>query len=303
MVKPGFFIIGAPKSGTTALYEYLDQHPDVYFPQKTVYYFCFDLTFRTPPIPESIYLNYYSHAPQNKAVGDGSVFNLLSPGAAEKIKTFNPEAKIIIMLRNPVEMVYSLHREHLSNGDETIEDFESALNAEPERRQGRLVPPFHNCPLEGLFYSTVAKYSEQVHRYKSVFSEDKIHIVFFDDFKADTGLEYRKVLKFLGLKEIIPSSLAVVNPSKVPRSKTYLNFLLNPPGFIKAAGRFLFPHHTRRREWMIDRLWNLNIKYKPYNPISMELKQRLLDLYRPDIINLGNLLHRDLSNWLKTDND
>ena len=299
MTKPNLFIVGAPKAGTTALYEYLDQHPDVYFPRKTIYYFCNDLTFRTPPIPESVYLGLFENTGKQKIIGEASVFNLLSPAAAQRIKAFNPEARIIIMLRNPADMVYALHNENLSNGDEMIEDFEAALDAESNRKQGKLIPPYHNAPLEALYYSEVAKYDEQVLRYKSVFMEDKIHIILFDDFKADTEAEYRKVLRFLGIEEIMPESLSVINPSHVPRSKAYLNFLLNPPGFIKAMGRALFPHHSRRRERMIDLLWGFNIKQKPRNPISDKMKQRLIDIYKDDIEKLGKLLNRDLSNWLK----
>jgi hypothetical protein len=299
MTKPNLFIVGAPKTGTTALYEYLDQHPDVYFPRKTIYYFCHDLTFRTPPISESVYLDIFANSGKQKIVGEASVFNLLSPGAAKKIKDFNPDARIIIMLRNPIDMVYSLHTENYSCGDDDIEDFETSLNAESGRKQGKRVPPHHNAPLEAVFYSEVAKFYEQVLRYRSVFAEDKLHIIFFDDFKADTEKEYRKVLKFLGVEEIMPASLEVVNPSKVPRNKTYLKFLLNPPGFIKAIGRTLFPHHSPRREKLIDFLWRFNNKYQPRKPISPELKQRLLGIYKEDIEKLGKFLNRDLSNWLK----
>src|SRR5580698_1501830 len=105
MLKPNFFIVGAPKSGTTSLYDYLKEHPQVFLPKKELYYFCYDLTFRTPPISENIYLKYYTDANNQKAVGDASVYYLLSPGAAKKIKDFNPEAKIIVMLRNPIQMV------------------------------------------------------------------------------------------------------------------------------------------------------------------------------------------------------
>src|ERR1700721_383119 len=108
MVKPNFFIVGAPKSGTSSLYHYLKEHPDVSIPKRVIYYFCYDLTFRTPPLPENIYLDYYAGSGNKKAIGDASVFYLLSPGAAKKIHDFNPEAKIIIMLRNPLQMVYSL---------------------------------------------------------------------------------------------------------------------------------------------------------------------------------------------------
>lgn len=213
MVKPNFFIVGAPKSATTALYEYLDKHPDVFFPKKSIYYFCYDLTFRTPPLPESVYLNYFRDTRSQKAIGDAAVYNLLSKDVAWKIKEFNPSAKIIIMLRNPLQMVYAQYHQNVANGDETIEDFEEALDAESNRRKGDLVPPYHNCPREALYYNTVANYYEQVLRYKSVFDLNKIHIILYDDFKADTRTEYQKVLKFLELEEILPDSFKVVNPS------------------------------------------------------------------------------------------
>lgn len=299
MVKPNFFIVGAPKSGTTTLYSYLEQHPDVFLAKKEIYYFCYDLGFRTPRPDENIYLNYFADARNQKIIGDASVFYLLSPGAAQQIKGFNPEAKVIIMLRNPVQMVYSLHSENLSNGDEDIESFESALDAEKSRRMGNHIPRYHNAPLEALYYSNVAKYYEQVLRYKSVFGEDKMHIIFFDDFIADTENEYRKVLKFLEIEDIMPASFGAKNPSKIVRSKAYLKFLKNPPEFVKAIGRFLFPHYSKRREWMLNRLWGLNRKYSPLQPLSNALKQRLVDIYKSDIEKLGKLLNRDLSNWLK----
>jgi hypothetical protein len=302
MVKPNFFIAGAPKSGTTSLYSYLKQHPYVYLAKKEIYYFCYDLTFRTPPLDESVYMSYFADARLQKAVGDASSYYLLSPGAAQRIKNFNPEAKIIIMLRNPIQMVYSLHSQLFFSGNETIKDFEKALDAEDSRRMGQLVPPYHRCPLEAMFYSSVAKYYEQVSRYKAVFPDNNMHIIFYDDFKANTEAEYRKVLKFLELDEIMPASFSVINPNKEPRSKVLLNFLVKPPGLIKSSGRFLFPHHSKRREWLMDRLWNLNMKFKPRKPLSTELKQRLVNMYKDDIEKLGVLLNRDLSNWLKLEN-
>ena len=150
------------------------------------------------------------------------------------------------MLRNPVQMVYSLHSQLVYNGDEPLENFEKALDAEPDRRAGKQIPPFHKCPLESLFYSTVAKYHEQISRYKAIFPESQMHIIFFEDFNFNTELEYRKVLEFLNLDMVIPESFEVVNANKSSRSKGYLNFLLNPPGFIKALGRFFFPHHSKK---------------------------------------------------------
>jgi hypothetical protein len=300
MLKPNFFIVGAPKSGTTSLYDYLKQHPDVFLPKKELYYFCHDLTFRTPPLRESIYLSYFTEARKQKAIGDASVYYLLSPGAAQKIKDFNPDAKIIIMLRNPAQMVYSLHSQLFSNGDETIESFKEAMDAESERKKGKLIPLYHRCPLEAMYYSEVAKYYEQVLRYKTVFGDANVHIIFFNDFTLHTEREYRKVLKFLELDEIMPDSFEVKNPNKGPRSRVFLSFLVQPPAFVKSIGKFLFPHHTKRREWLIDTLWGMNTKYKPRNPLTDELKQHLIAIYKEDVEKLEKLVNRDLSSvWLK----
>lgn len=299
MLKPNFFIVGAPKSGTTALYEYLKQHPDVFFDVKEICYFCPDLTLRTPHITESVYLSYYTNAGNQQAVGDGYVYHLLSKEAAKEIKAFNPDARIIIMLRNPVEMVYSLHAQHVFDGDELIENFEDALNAQSSKSLAERVPDYYKCPLESMDYSSVAKYYEQVLRYKSVFAEDKVHIILYDDFKLNPEQEYRKLLKFLGLKETMPNTFEVINPSHGVRSKSFRNFLINAPGGIKAMGRVFFPHHSKRRVWLMHKLWFLNSKSKTQKPLTEELKQRLVDMYKNDIQKLEKLLNRDLGNWLK----
>jgi len=300
MLKPNFFIVGAPKSGTTALYEYLKQHPQVYFPnQKEICYLCSDLTIRTPHLTEGEYLSYYAEATNQNAVGDGFVLHLLSKDAAKEIKAFNPDAKIIIMLRNPVQMVHSFHSQLVFNGDEPLDDFEKALDAEMDRRSGTRIPAYYRCPVEAFFYTSVAKYYEQVLRYKAIFGEDKLHIVLFEDFKSNTEQEYRKILQFLQLQEVMPNSFDVINANKGVRSRTFLSFLMSPPGFIKAIGRLLFPHHTKRRTWLMDILWSLNAKNKPRNLLTKELKQRLVDMYKGDIEQLGQLLNRDLSHWLK----
>lgn len=241
MPKPDFFIVGAPKSGTTSLYTYLKKHPDVFLPRKEISYFCHDLKFLYPKMRESIYLSYFSDAREQKAIGEASVLYMLSPGAAEGIKNFNPEAKIIIMLRSPAQMVYSLHSQQFYNGDEPIESFEKALDAESARRKGELIPPYHKCPQEAFYYSTVARYHEQILRYKAVFADDKIHIILFDDFRYNPEEEYRKVLKFLELDAIMPDTFEVINANKSPKSRAFLSFLINPPNFLKSLARMLFP--------------------------------------------------------------
>jgi hypothetical protein len=300
MRKTDFFIVGAPKSGTSALYTYLKAHPEVYLPKKEIYYFCSDLTFRTPAIPEDTYLSYYTKVTTEKAVGDASVYYLLSNKAATRIKEFNSQAKIIIMLRNPLDMVYSLHSQLLSNGDETIENFEDALAAEKSRVIGERVPSFHKCPREAFYYSQVAKYYEQVKQYKEVFDEQHLHIMFFDDFKKNAKEEYHKVLDFLQIERALPESFETVNPNKVSRNKAFLKFLVNPPNIIKKAGKIILPHHSARREWVIDKLWGMNTKYIARKPMSLETRIKLKGIYKEDIERLQSLINKDLSSWLNS---
>jgi len=194
------------------------------------------------------------------------------------------------MLRNPVQMIYSGYSQKVFNGDEPFTDLKSALDAETNRRSGKHIPTQRRCPVEAYFYSSFAKYYEQVMRYTSVFSEDKIHIILYDDFKANTGTEYGNVLKFLELEEIVPDSFNVINPNKSVRSKTYLQFLMNPGSIIKAVGRLFFPHHTKRRTWLMETLWAFNAKNEPRKPLTKNLHQRLLDMYKDDIEKTGETI-------------
>lgn len=299
MKKPDFFIVGAPKSATTSLFSYLKQHPDVFLPKKELYYFCYDLTFLAPPLPEDIYLSYYKEANTQKAVGDASVYYLASQHAAASIKKFNPDAKIIIMLREPVNMVYSLHSQLLANGDEELENFEEALAAEEQRIKNGKVNYYHQGPLEAVFYTHIAKYYDQVKRYLDVFGANKVHIILFDDFKRNPEAEYRKVLSFLGLRDIMPESFDTVNANKVNRSKALLRFTINPPKFVKVIGRVVLPHHSRRREKVVDALVKINTKYQSREPMKAETKEKLKDIYRGDVEKLQQLINRDLNHWLK----
>jgi len=299
MLKPDFFIVGAPKSATTSLFSYLKQHPDVFLPKKELYYFCYDLTFLAPPLTEDIYLSYYAEATNQKAVGDASVYYLVSPHAAESIKRFNSNARVIIMLREPASMVYSLHSQLLSNGDEVIENFEEALAAEEQRIEEGKVNYRHQGPLEAVFYTHIAQYYGQVKRYIDVFGKDKVHIILFDDFIKNPKEEYAKVLKFLEITEIMPQEFDTINPNKVTRSKALLRFIINPPDFVKRLGRVVLPHHSKRRQMVIDTLWKMNTKYEKREPIKPETREKLKAAYRGDIEKLQQLLNRDLSNWLK----
>ena len=142
MTLPNFFIVGAPKCGTTALYAYLAQHPDVFMSDpKEPHYFGSDLDFRYRRRPsDQQYRSYFAGAGDRRRIGEGSVWYLYSECAADEIGQAVPDARIIVMLRDPVEMIPSLHSQFVYNGHEDLA-LADALAAEEDRAQGRRIPP------------------------------------------------------------------------------------------------------------------------------------------------------------------
>ena len=205
---PDFFIVGAPKAGTTAMYEYLRTHPDLYLPErKELRFFGSDLDIRDrQQLTAEQYLAYFAPAPADALIGTAYVWYLYSRLAAEEIALFSPDARIIAMLRNPVSMLPALHGEHLANGNEDISDFTAALDAEPERRAGRRIPPHAHLP-QGLWYTDVPRYAEQLERYFAVFGRDRVRVILFDDFVADIPATFRETLDFLGVRHRVRAGL------------------------------------------------------------------------------------------------
>src|SRR3990172_12275584 len=196
MRNPDFFIAGAPKSGTTAMYMYLKQHPEIFMPEKKESHF-FSTDLKSPMFirDKEIYLSLFSGAKDEKRVGEASVWYLYSKNAASEIKEFSPSASIIIMLRNPVDMLYSQHSQFLYNCNENISSFEEALNAEEDRRRGLRIPPGVHF-VESLFYRETVQYTEQVERYFNIFGRENVHIIIYDDFRNNTANVYRESLRF-----------------------------------------------------------------------------------------------------------
>jgi len=293
--RPDFFIVGAPKSGTTALYEYLKPHPDIFMPEmKDVSFFGSDLQFNMPRINLKKYLAAYEPVRNEKRVGEASVWYLYSKCAAAEIKEFSPSASIIIMLRNPVEMMYAQHSEFLYNCNENISDFARALEAEAERKRGLRIPASAHL-VQGLFYRDTARYSEQVARYLDRFGRANVHVIIFDDFKRDTQAVFRETLEFLNVDPDIPLKPRIVNPNKVVRSRRFQEFLASPPRRLIAAYEAITPNTMHGRVHRLLR--RLNTRYQQRPPLSPELRRRLQMEFAPEIQRLSDLLGRDLTNW------
>ncbi|MEO6167438.1 MAG: sulfotransferase domain-containing protein [Chitinophagales bacterium] len=297
-IKPGFFVVGAPKSGTTSLYFYLKKHPQVYLPRiKELNFFCTDLHFRFPLLNEQQFLSYYQECKNEKAIGEVAVWNLYSVDAAQNIHQFNPASKIIILLRNPAEMMHALHSNHVFNDNEIITDFEMALNAQPDRKKGLRISPDIKCPVEGLYYYDVAAYSVQVKRFLDLFGTERVKVILFDDFVTHTKEIYQELLKFLEVEEIVPGEFEVFNASKTTRSALLKKITVHTPGWIRRTGQWLFPHQTARRDWLMFWLWKINTKEVKRPPLDPALRMKIASTMKAEIDVLEILLGRNLSRW------
>ncbi len=302
MSRPNFFIVGAPKCGTTSLYAYLREHPQVFMCEpKEPEHFSGDLDWRGHMRAERVsdlddYLALFSEADDAVAVGEASTWSLFSRAAAERIYAFDPDANVIIMLREPVSMMYSLHGQYLKDGNESIEDFEHALAAEPDRRAGRRIPASSHLPV-GLQYTAVASYQEQVRRYLERFGRDRVLIIRFDRFSRDTPREYRRVLAFLGLDLNYYPDFHVKNVASLNRNIRVKRFFKRHRVLAAAMARVL-PITVRRRIGDLIQPWASQVRRHPLDPA---LAARLRREFQREVRELGNLIDEDLRDWINGD--
>jgi hypothetical protein len=296
--RPDFFIVGAPKTGTTSLHQYLRQHSGIYMPEvKEVKYFGSDRQPRhTPKLTLDEYLSLFQAAPDGARIGEASVGYLRSSTAAREIAEFSPGAQAIVMLRDPVEVMHALHSELVFLGVEDITDFGEAVAAEPDRKAGRRIPPNINNP-RGLFYREAVSFAEQVERYFDALGRERVHIIVFDDFRADTAASVRDTFRVLGVDEGFEPVLDIANPSKVARWRTLQRVLSSPPGWLRSAVRRVLPRPTRKR--LYRTAMRFNARAQARQAMDPELRARLTAELAPEVERLSALVGRDLTAWSK----
>lgn len=283
-LKPNFFIVGMPRSGTTSLYTYLKQHPDIYLSlYKEPHFFGNDLTRNIYCIQdEEVYYSLFAHAGQKKRLGEGSVWYLTSRTAASEIKEFNPTAKIIIMLRNPVDMIYSLHSLYVRTGNEDVTDFQEALDIQQDRMKGLSIPEACYFP-EGLLYTEVAKYYEKIKRFVDVFGLENIHVITFDIFTTNTTQCYKDVLKFLDVEPDFKAEFDLKKAAEAIRPQVLHQVRTSHPEVKKKLS-----NKTGLRAHVSP----------PRAPLTTRLRSYLRELFREDIEKTGQLIGRDLTGLL-----
>ena len=303
---PDFFVVGAPRCGTTSLCNYLARNPQVCFSQpKEPHYFT---RLDRDPSPQELRRDYLDRffprfETTHRAVGEGSVSYLYLPEAIDRIRRINPEARFIALVRNPLQMLPSYHLKLLYLLQEDEPDLAKAWALQASRERGSGVPRL--ClDTRLLLYREVAKLGEQVQRLYDVAGRDRSHVVVFDDLASDPLGVYRRVLEFLGVDY---DGQTVFERKYVSRAYRYrwLQQLLYVPAVrggkvvdnLQRRARKYNPDGTRRKSW-IKRLakWN-RVAAKPA-PLAPELRAAVCEALRPDVEHLSKLLDRDLRHWL-----
>lgn len=301
MTMPNFLIIGAAKAGTTALYSYLKQHPQIYMsPEKEPHFFAFEgekLNF-SGTAGEQEWLNsaaitdienyrmQFQGVSKQIAIGEASALYLYIPKTPERIRHYVPDMKLIAILRNPVERAYSAFLYQIRDGLEPIADFAQALREEEKRIRENWVPIY--------YYQQMGFYYTQVKRYFDTFDRNQIKVYLYEDFSTNPINILQDTFRFLGVDDTFAPDVSLKhNVSGIPKNSAIYTFLKNPHP-IKYILKPLFPEGLRRR--VMASLKNQSL-YKP--PLTPELRRQLIDVYREDILKLQDLIQQDLSRWLK----
>jgi Sulfotransferase family len=302
-IKPNFFIVGAPRCGTTALSTYLAEHPRIGFSTpKETQFFCTDLSgirFHTTDLEEYLNLCFRHCVGKNYlAIGEGSVWNLYSKNAVPKILSFNPEARFIIMVRNPIDLCIALYEKRREMLQEDQSSFEQAWRLEDERRQGRRIPAFFRKEIGVPGYRDVASLGEQVERAFSLIPEQQRLLIVFDDFVANTAAVYAQVLAFLDVPHDGRTEFPRINEGQQIR---------NPRLWALVWGTMLRAHPLLDPAKRMLKVSTLNIyprisrlflgRRAERMAISETLRGEMRTWFDPDIKRLSAAIGRDVSVW------
>jgi Sulfotransferase domain len=294
---PDFFVVGHYKSGTTALYDMLRRHPQIYMPAfKELWFHSPELRARTRPDTLESYLSLFEAAGSEQRAGEATPAYLTSRDAARSIAELQPDARIIAILREPAAFLRSFHLQCLQNHSETEKDLRKALALEGARRRGKKIPRDAGRPFE-LLYSEHVRYVEQLRRYHAVFPPEQVLVLIYDDFRADNEGVARQVLRFLDVDDTTAIEMREVNPTvgvRAPRLSGLVRTLTFGRGRAgrpaKAAIKALTPQRLRHRAMAAEDRAQLAKPRPPDQELMRELRRR----FKGEVVELSKYLDRDL---------
>ncbi|MEM8486590.1 MAG: sulfotransferase [Bacteroidota bacterium] len=301
---PDFILIGAAKSGTTALFYYLSQHPEVFAcPVREPNFFALQDTpaeelpalFSGPGDRETVgrnsvtdlqaYHALFKGAQPGQVVGEVSPLYLYHPDAASNIARQVPQAKLIVVLRNPVARAHASFLHLRRDGREPCTHFGEGLLLEKERRTAGWEHLWH--------YEAMGRYAAQVERYLALFPRTQLLFLLYDDFVADAPSVLARCFSFLDVDAAFEPDLSrKPNRSGIPRVKPLQQFLSGTSALKKVLVRYL-PAQTRGR--LVSGVQRLNLA-RP--ALEKRIANKLQAAYKEDIEQLQDLIDRDLSAWL-----
>lgn len=301
MTLPNFLVIGAARSGSTALFDYLSQHPEIFTsdPKEPHFFALKDTrpTFTGPGDDETInrvavtdedaYEALFRNAHEARAVGEGSVSYLYYPCSVQNIRRLLPEVRVICILRNPADRAHSAWQYARARTYEPLQDFRQAL----AREEARIEAGWHHI----WHYRRMGRYHEQLCRFYQAFDPAQIQVYRFEEFARDPEPVLRDCFEFLGVDPAFrPRRKPVTVPSGELRSKALQRFLLeSPPG--KETVRRMVPGEIRR--WLSGRIRKANLRKAPLDP---EVRRELLEYYRDGIQGLEDLTGQPFTEWLES---
>lgn len=300
MKLPNFFILGAPKCGTTALSVYLREHPQVFMcTPKEPHYFAEEFPrYRIVERWEDYAALFSGANSGHAAVGEASVFHLYAAGAVPRLLERCPGARLIVLLRNPIELAAAMHSQVLLTRDETVPSFEKAWRLCEARRRGKAVPS--SCrEAKILLYDRIAEVGGQVWRLLEHAPRERVRWWFFDDFKRDPGRIYREVLAFLGLADDGRSEFPPVNTRLRSRLQCVAHFTQKPPAAWKCASAFSKRLLGVQYWGVLDFLRRINTTSAAPRPLSADLEAELREHFAPDVRLLAAITGRNLDHWLR----
>lgn len=297
MKKPNFFIVGAPKCGTTALSEYLKEHPNIYVSSpKEPHYFAEDFNRSGIATLEQYAMLFKESNDYHFAIGEASTHYLCSAVALKNIYQFHPQAKIIAMLRNPVDLVYSYHSQLVYNAGEEESNFEKAWHLQSERLAGNCIPPRCRNP-KVLQYKLIGQLGSQVENLFSIFPQQQVKLILFDDFKIDTAKVYEDVLRFLNVPLDNRTEFPRINANKSHRIAA-LSVLTNQTPRQLVSIREVFKKIFGVKSFgILAKVRQLNSQELSRPSLNESFRLELINEFADEVEKLSIILNRDLSHW------
>ena len=294
---PNLFLVGAPKCGTTALATYLSEHPDVWLsrPKEPHFFMPETSPMRRISDPEH-YRRLFRNGRDHTITADASVWYLFSQGASRRIASWNPQAKILIMLRSPADFVASLHSQLIFSGVEREPDLRSAWERGVEEER-RIAPAgFDEAPDGRILYPMLARFAPHVERYMNTFGRQNVMVVLQEDLNAAPAETYQRVLRFLELRADDREDFRRVNANKAHRSAVVKRLLwaLRSNPALGAGARAIkrtLGIGTLGVAALIQRMNSVERSRAPLDPAT---RRMIEDALRDEAARTSELLGRDL---------